>query len=241
MAMIVQMRMTQRPPPFHIPNPGQGPWVQEAITTGGCASADSVCIRNYIFTAHAGDPAVIQPTPTAQGIILGRPGIDPDTVFHITQPIASSSASIDGWEFNLQHMFGDSGFGGIVNYTKVNSNLQYNVASLGAQFPLLGLSNTANFVAFYENAKWEARVAYNWRDQFYNGVDGQQSPVFVEPYGQIDANVSFKLNERLSLQVEGINLTDRNMRSHSRTRQAVEFATQTGARYMIGARCTLGK
>ncbi len=37
------------------------------------------CIRNYIITTHAGDPAVIQPTGTAQGIIVGRPGIDPDT------------------------------------------------------------------------------------------------------------------------------------------------------------------
>ncbi len=72
-------------------------------------------------------------------------------------------------------------------------------------------------------------------------MDGQQSPVFVEPYGQIDANVGFKLNDRVSFQLEAINLTDRNTRSHSRTRQAVEFATQTGARYMIGARYTLGK
>ena len=155
--------------------------------------------------------------------------------------MASGSSSIDGWELNLQHMFGDSGFGGIVNYTKVNSDLKYNVASLGAQFPLPGLSDTANLVAFYENARWEARVAYNWRDQFYLGLDGQQSPVFVEPYGQIDANIGFKLNDRVSLQLEAINLTDRNTRSHSRTRQAVEFATQTGARFMIGARCTLGK
>jgi TonB-dependent receptor len=226
--------------PFHIPNPGLGPWVQEAIASG-CAAADSVCIRNYIFTTHAGDPAVIQPTPTAQGIILGRPGIDPDTVFHITQPIASTSASIKGWELNLQHMFGNSGFGGIVNYTKVKSDLQYNVASLGAQFPLQGLSDTANFVGFYENSHWEARVAYNWRDQFYAGQDGQNSPVFVEPYGQIDANVGFKLNDRLSFQLEAINLTDKGQRSHSRTRQAVELATQTGARYMIGARYQLGK
>ena len=244
--------------PFHIPNPGLGPWVTEALAstttfsftnagatttfTGGCAANQSSdCIRDYIFLNHAGDPAVIQPTNIAQGIIVGRPGIDPDTIFHITQPVAKGSSSIDGWELNLQHMFGESGFGAIVNYTKVKSNLQYNVASLGAQFPLQGLSDTANIVGFYENAKWSARVAYNWRDQFYAGLDGQQSPVFVEPYGQIDANIGFKLNERVSLQLEAINLTDRNTRSHSRTRQAVEFATQTGARFMIGARCTLGK
>ncbi len=227
--------------PFNIPNPGAGPWVQEAITTGGCAVTDSPCIRTYILTAHAGDPAVIQPTASAQGIIIGRPGIDPVTVFHITQPVASGSSSIKGWELNLQQMFGNTGFGGIVNYTKVKSDLEYNVASLGAQFPLQGLSDTANIVAFYENATWSARVAYNWRDQFYAGQDGQNSPVFVEPYGQVDANVGFKLNDRLSFQLEAINLTDRNTRSHSRTHEAVEFATQTGARYMIGARYQLGK
>jgi len=226
--------------PFNIPNPGLGPWVAEAITSG-CPTADSVCIRTYIFTHHAGDPAVIQPTATAQGIINGRPGIDPATVFQITQPVASGSSSIKGWELNLQHMFGNTGFGGIVNYTKVTSDLTYNVASLGPQFPLQGLSDTANIVGFYENSKWEARVAYNWRDQFYAGQDGQNSPVFIEPYGQIDANVGFKLNDRLSFQLEAINLTDRATRSHSRTREAVEFATQTGARFMIGARYQLGK
>jgi TonB-dependent receptor len=226
--------------PFNIPSPGTGPWVADAIKSG-CAVGDSVCIRNFIFANHAGDPAVTLPTATAQGIIAGRPGIDPATVFQITQPVASGSSSIKGWELNLQHMFGNTGFGGIVNYTKVKSDLEYNVASLGAQFPLQGLSDTANIVGFYENSKWEARVAYNWRDQFYNGLDGQQSPVFVEPYGQIDANVGFKLSDSLSFQLEAINLTNRNTRSHSRTSQAVEFATQTGARYMIGARYQLGK
>lgn len=231
--------------PYSIPNPGLGPWVAEAIaapvSAGGCPTGDSACVRNYIFANHGSDPAVTQPTATAQGIIAGRPGIDPNTIFHINTPVNQGSANIKGWELNLQHMFGNSGFGGIVNYTKVTSDLKYNVASLGPQFPLQGLSDTANIVGFYENSKWEARVAYNWRDQFYAGQDGQNSPVFIEPYGQIDANVGFKLNDRLSFQLEAINLTDRATRSHSRTREAVEFATQTGARFMIGARYQLGK
>jgi len=226
--------------PFNLPNPGAGPWVAEAIA-GGCTAGDSDCIRTFIFANHAGDPAVTLPTATAQGIIAGRAGIDPPTNFRIGVPVNAGSSNIDGWEVNLQHMFGFSGFGGIVNYTKVDSDLKYNVASLGAQFPLVGLSDSANVVAFYENSKWEARVAYNWRDEFFNGIDGQGSPVFTEAYGQIDANVGFKLTDQLSFQFEVINLTDEGQRSHSRTRQAVEFATQTGARYMIGARYQLGK
>jgi TonB-dependent receptor len=226
--------------PFNIPNPGAGPWVAEAVA-GGCATTDNPCIRNFIFTHHAGDPAVSVPTATSAGSIAGRPGIDPVTNFVITVPINATSSHIKGWEFNIQEMFGDTGFGGIANYTWVKSDLNYNVDSLGAQFPLQGLSDSANIIGFYENNTWEVRVAYNWRGKFYNGLDGQQSPVFVEPYGQIDANVGYKLSERLSFQLEGINVANRNMRSHSRTWQAVEYATQTGARYMLGARYVFGK
>jgi TonB-dependent receptor len=226
--------------PFNIPNPGAGPWVQEAIASG-CASTDNPCIRNYIFANHANDPAVTVPSATSAGTIAGRPGIDPATNFVITVPVNATSSHIKGWEVNLQEMFGDTGFGGIVNYTWVQSDLNYNVDSLGAQFPLQGLSNSGNVIGFFENAHWEARVAYNWRGKFYNGLDGQSSPVFVEPYGQIDANLAYQVSERLSFQLEGINVTDRNMRSHSRTRQAVEFATQTGARYMLGVRYVFGK
>jgi TonB-dependent receptor len=226
--------------PFNVPNPGAGPWVAEAIA-GGCAATDNPCIRNYIFTHHGTDPAVTVPSATSAGTIAGRPGIDPATNFLITVPINASSSSIKGWEFNIQQMFGDTGFGAIANYTKVKSDLQFDIGSLGAQFPLQGLSDSANLVGFYENTKWEARVAYNWRGQFYNGNDGQGSPVFVEPYGQIDAIVGYKMSDRLSFQLEGINVADRNQRSHSRTYQAVEYATQTGARYMLGARYVFGK
>ncbi len=227
--------------PFNIPNPGAGPWVQEAITTGGCAATDNPCIRNYIFANHGNDPAVSVPTATSAGTIAGRPGIDPATNFVITVPVNAQSAGVDGLEFTLQHMFGQSGFGAILNYTYVNSGLHFDNTSLGAQFALTGLSNSANAIAFYENAHWEVRAAYNWRGEFYNGLDGQNSPVYVEAYGQLDANIGYKMSDRLSFQLEAINLTNEDQRSHSRTRQAVEYATQTGARYMIGARYQFGK
>jgi outer membrane receptor protein involved in Fe transport len=42
--------------------------------------------------------------------------------------------------------------------------------------------------------------------------------------------------ERPCLQFEAINLTNETTRSHGRSKQMVEYATQTGARYMLGAR-----
>ena len=43
------------------------------------------------------------------------------------------------------------------------------------------------------------------------------------------------------MQAEAINLTDEIQRLHGRTTQEVLFVTQTGPRYMIGARYKFGQ
>lgn len=82
------------------------------------------------------------------------------------------------------------------------------------------------------------RLAYNWRDDFLQGLnDGQGSnPVYVEDYGQLDANISYDYNENLTLFVEGINLTDEYTRSYGRHKLMVKNIQQMGPRYNIGLR-----
>jgi TonB-dependent receptor len=232
--------------PFDLPNPQQGAYVQQAITDGGCTSTDPTCIRNYIFTTLANAPGV---TPTGQdangnytGSIVGQPG-DPLTPFRITVPANQKSATLDGWELAIQHMFWDTGFGVSANLTLVDSSLAYDNAVIGEQFALEGLSDSANLVVFYEKNKWQARVAYNWRDEFLSGrFDGTgPNPVYTEAYGQYDLNVSYQVNDRLNVFAEGINVTNENQRLHSRAQNQAEYVTQTGARYMIGARYNFGK
>jgi outer membrane receptor protein involved in Fe transport len=48
--------------------------------------------------------------------------------------------------------------------------------------------------------------------------------------------VSYKLGKSLTVQLDVLNLTDSYIRAHSRTEQAVQYAIQTGRRYLIGAR-----
>ncbi|RYE91715.1 MAG: TonB-dependent receptor, partial [Oxalobacteraceae bacterium] len=80
--------------------------------------------------------------------------------------------------------------------------------------------------------------AYNWRDEFLTSTfDGAgPNPVYVQAYGQLDLSIGYSLTEKLSLQAEAINLTNATTRTHGRTREQVEYATQTGPRYMLGAR-----
>lgn len=225
--------------PYQLRTPVGGRYWNNAIASG-CGATDMVCIRDYIFLNHAGDPGV---THTGQnsagqqtGSIVGQPG-DPVAVFEITTPANQRADSLKGWELNVQHMFGDSGFGLAANYTIVDSGLTFDNLSLGDQYPMVGLSDSANLVAFYDKHKWQVRAAYNWRDEFLSGIGGQgPNPNYVEAYGQLDMNVSYQVNDRLSLHAEAINITDQTQRVFARHQNQLRFASQTGPRYMFGLR-----
>ena len=230
--------------PFDLPHPAQGRRYNEARAAVG---NDLVEIRQYIFENYANTPQVTITGTDSNGnflgTILGIAGEDPAAVFNITVPANQRSAKLDGWEFAVQHMFGDSGFGVSANVTLVDSDLKYDDANLGDQFALEGLSDSANLVVFYDKNNWQARVAYNWRDEFLSGrFDSERpNPVYTEAYGQYDVNVSYQVTDQLNVFAEGINVTDEIQRLHERAQNQAFYVTQTGARYMIGARYNFGK
>ncbi len=213
--------------------PAGGAYWNEAIDTGGCAASNRVCIRNYIFANYDGEPGV----DAATGSIVGQPG-DPSLAVNLSRPVNNRSDKLDGWEFNIQHVFGQSGFGVSANYTKVNSGLTYNDGLLGTQFAMTGLSDSANVVAFYDKGPWQVRAAYNWRDEFLSALsDGKGSnPLYVEAYGQLDLNVSYQVSDHLTLSVEGINVTDETTRVHGRNSRQLYTVEDFGPRYMFGLR-----
>lgn len=219
--------------PFSVTTPANGAWYNEAVSVGNCTSGDMGCIRSYILDKYDGVGGVNKAT----GVIPGQPG-DPVMSFRITQPINSDSARLQGIELNWQHLFARSGFGVAANYTKVSSGLTYDNASLGSQFALVGLSDTANLVGFYEDNRFQVRLAYNWRGKFLSATaDGAgANPVYVEPYAQLDMSASMAIGRNLTVQFEAINLNDGIQRSHGRNPLQTLGVSQTGRRYMIGAR-----
>ncbi|MFP5391038.1 MAG: TonB-dependent receptor [Gammaproteobacteria bacterium] len=226
--------------PFNLHTPVGGAYWNEAVSKGNCGT-DPTCIRNYIFRNKAGQPGVTRgaddASGNATGTIVGQPN-DPIADFEITTFSNQKKADLHGVEVNLQHMFGNSGFGISSNVTYVKSGLKYDNHSVGEQFALVGLSNSANLVGIYEKDKWTVRAAYNWRDEFLSSTfDGAgPNPNYVEAYGQLDLSVGYALNDKLSLQFEAINLTDETARVHGRTKSEVLYVTQAGPRYMLSAR-----
>ncbi len=220
--------------------PVGGAYYQAAQAACG-ANAQPLCLRNYIFTNFKGQPGVNQTGVNPTGEILGSiDGLatDPLLPFQIGVPSNGKGDKIKGLEINLQHTFGSSGFGFATNLTFVRTGLKYDVANTGGQTALLGVSNNANVIAFYEDDTWSTRIAVNRRGQFLaSGTDGSgNSPVFVEPYTDVAMNVSYKLGKNLTFTADVLNLTDSYQRAHARTTEALQYAIQTGRRYLVGAR-----
>jgi len=160
--------------------------------------------------------------------------------FDVTAPVNQEEATIDGFEIAIQKSFGDSGFGVIANATLVEGDVEFDNLSLDTQFVLTGLSDSANLIGFYENERLQVRIAYNWRDDFFNGIAGASSgaagPVNVESFGQWDMSASYDVSDRLTVFIEGLNITEETTRSFGRSTLQVVQAAQTGARYNFGVR-----
>jgi TonB-dependent receptor len=169
--------------------------------------------------------------------VRAQPG-DPLIEWNVSTVDNAEQGKVWGWEFQLQHMFADTGFGVQANATLVSGDVKVDRDAVDLQFALPGLSDSYNLIGFYEDDRFSARLAYNWRDEFVSGFDQFDSPIFVEAYGQWDANFSWYATDNLTIFVEGLNLTEETQRVYVRYPEQLIRGNQYGARYNIGARWT---
>ena len=129
---------------FGLPHPTLGPLGQEARAATG--SSDGGTLYGWILENRADAPGV----DAATGVISGVAGRDPAAPFNLTVPVNIEQAQMEGWELVVQHAFGETGFGVIANATIVDADVGYDNFSLAQQFVLFGLSDSANFIAYYD-------------------------------------------------------------------------------------------
>jgi len=167
--------------------------------------------------------------------VRAQPG-DPPVVWSVSTTRNAQEGDVYGWELQLQHMFGYSGFGVQLNATFVDGDVEADRDVVGRQFALAGLSDSYNVIGFYQNSYISARLAYNYRDEFLSGFDQFDSPIFVEDYGQLDLNLTWYATENLSVFFEGLNVTEETQRVYVRYPEQFVRGNQYGARYNLGAR-----
>ena len=96
-----------------------------------------------------------------------------------------------------------------------------------------------SILAFYDDNGIQARIAYNWRDDFLlntNQFHSPDEPVFTKAYGQLDMSASYEINDNLTLVFEGLNLTEETAHRHGRFENQFLAAEDFGSRYALGIR-----
>ncbi|WP_020208779.1 TonB-dependent receptor [Gilvimarinus chinensis] len=168
----------------------------------------------------------------------------------ITQKDNRDGGEITGVELAALHYFDYlpglfSGLGIQANYTYAHSKDENALAVNleGVAEPRAGLEgfaeDTYNVIAFYDMNGYQARLAYNWRDDFLQYRTGQRSgglPEHVEAYGQLDASFSYDVNDYLTLTAEAINLTDERTLEYVDVKERLSLMQYTGTRYKVGVR-----
>ncbi|HSX50360.1 MAG TPA: TonB-dependent receptor [Cellvibrio sp.] len=200
-------------------------------------AAFSKSIDNFVVTEAA--PEVIT------GVI--DPATGQDVVYEMRRPRNLDTKEVSGIEVGGQHIFGDSGFGVIANATFVFADPEYDFDTPLGEVPkadaVVGVSDSANLIGFYENGPFQIRIAYNWRDSFIRGFQYYYSstsnePVVVEDYSQVDVTMSYDLTDNFSIFLEGINVTEEGSRIHGRETNHMFYSGEGVGRYALGVRAT---
>ena len=142
-----------------------------------------------------------------------------DVDYLVTTPVNTPGGDLKGYEINLQKPFTFlPGFlshtGGILNYTHVESKIQYYTsptATTTTEANLLGLSpNAWNATFYYEGDVLSGRVAASYRDGYLSQLAPGSSADFWGKNETLNIDVQFtwKINSHLTAVLEGINLTN---------------------------------
>jgi len=162
-----------------------------------------------------------------------------------TQFENAPSANVYGVEIAWQQML-SGGFGLQLNATVVHTNQPYRRYDLSTRFYLPGLANSANFVGFYENHGFQARIAVNWTGEQLIATTQEQSgglfgnePVFTRPLTEVDFSAQYDITRHVNLFFKVLNLTNAEIIEHGRFDNQILNIQDVGRTFTMGVRATL--
>ncbi|MBU3005370.1 TonB-dependent receptor [Paraglaciecola arctica] len=122
----------------------------------------------------------------------------------------AGNAVLKGIEVNYQQSFTElpepwDGLGVQANYSYTDSDV-LQILTTGFAAPLQDFSeNSYNAVLFYEKYGFTGRLAYNWRDDYYDTLTQSNSAEFARPYGQLDASINYEISQHVTV---GLSVTN---------------------------------
>ncbi|MFD1190200.1 TonB-dependent receptor [Phenylobacterium conjunctum] len=206
-------------------------------------------------TTFTGNPFGL-PDSVAVAACGATSGCSPSATWAFTTPVNTPGGKLKGYEISFQQPLKFlpgllSNLGVLANYTRVESDIDYyatvgGVVTKVATEQLTNLSQTSyNLTVYYEDEKWSARASAAYRDGYLTRVLGQENtavaPVAYDGTNEtfnVDASITYTLNDHLKFSLEGVNLTDEFQDQFNGVQNLPTFYHHTGREVLFGVRYT---
>lgn len=180
------------------------------------------------------------------------------TTSNVTEPVNAGKGKIYGIEIGGQYAFDGSlynwldGFGVAANYTR-SMSYSDQVTSFSTSAPIPGVAkNALTGTLYYEKDGFSARASYSWRDVAVNDSlvgatfafpdqngNTKVYQVFSAPYGQLDAQVGYDINEHFGLTFSVQNVTDAAQHTYLQWTNLPFTYDDSGRRFFLGGKFKL--
>jgi len=158
----------------------------------------------------------------------------------VTSPV-NTTGNVMGVELGYEQDLGH-GFGINANFTYADAQqtgdacvVPKSITSTSTSpCDLIGSSRiTYNLGGFYEDAHWSARVAYTYRDDYFNGLTTFGGPSYTEGYGTLAASVGYTFNDHYAIHLDMMNLNDPIERYYAYNKDQPLAAYDNGRQYYL--------
>jgi iron complex outermembrane receptor protein len=188
-------------------------------------------LKNYV-----GYGSAIVTYPTFGPAVQGFPPGGAQVPYLLTVPI-NTSGRAQGIELTYQQAFGN--FGINANYTHTDARQTSDVPTTGPSAGddrLVGASkNVYNIGGYYEDAHFSARVSYNFRSAFYDGLD-RSTAFSQDDIGTLAASFAYYYNDNWSLSLDGQNLNNPTLKYYALNTDQPRAFYRNGRQYYLTLR-----
>lgn len=166
-------------------------------------------------------------------------------IWEVTEPENGDRGYVYGvevnWQQGLEFLPGPlSGLGVFANYTYAESEADLPLAFGKVRLP--GQSDhTVNAGIYYEDDRFDARLAYNRRSKFVDSVslEGRDFDIYWDARAQLDLTASMRITDTIELFGEASNLTDTRQNRFSGSADRIIEREGFGRVWLLGVRANL--
>jgi iron complex outermembrane receptor protein len=152
------------------------------------------------------------------------------TDYQITSPV-NVKARNKGFELSYQQpLFGN--YGVVANYTYTNGHDANGNGLVGSS------KDTYNLETYYEDNRFNARLAYTYRSDFLVGLD-RSTTQYAAGVGTLAASLNYKINDRFTIAFDALNLNNPVLKYYGDNKDQPRAFYTNGRQFFLGVRASL--